>query len=805
MNSPNEYPENFRRAYWFRHPDYWARVMPRQTSHLDKSTIDGLIEVIYRPPSAKAAQAVIEALEPCNHFAVIDALQHALLSPHVYVRLAALCSLQNRRAFGLAPIVSRMLDRDSSWLVRRAALEFLSASPNEARWQVLTASSDPHWRVRHALIQVLLRWIQSGEIRESITNQLLESANDLRTKGIIRYLDFRLGGQSQEPLLSDAEDPGTWCKFWDWDPAVLAWRLEQMSANERREVLPIMPRLIGHHDERVRRLAALPLRQDGAVQELLEALRWLDDPRHEACQTVSDLMAKLDWERSELLVRAVFDHESPTPGQWVWALGQFETSVSIDDIPTFLESCERALREGPRVRAALAKTLTKSVMQQRWKLLNELLQDSHPDVVLGILEGTAERLETEVNSVVPELHWEEFLESNDPTIRAAAARIILKQTSARDFVSRFAEDPCSIVRVLVAKWLVHQEDSSRSQWLEQLQRDENPIVRVAALTQLRAKELLHDPASETSWLVLEEAARLGKTPFWKITPEKPPGEDPTTEEKPAPLSLAKSAIVPLRTLGVWQVSPLGISGHYGLPVEGFVKAIEAGVNLMFWEPNYQTLTNFMGRITANDRRRIRMVTGTFEADPLRIQKDVDRALEKLQLEQIAVFLLFWTRSWNRITNSVREMLDQLRHAGKIGVYGLSTHSRSLAVEAIEAGWNPVMVRHSAAHRGAESLIFPKAKQSGTNLLTFNNTCYGRLLEAFPKESGLTAADCYRYTLSFDAVTACWSAPGTLEELETNLKALDSPGLSPERRELLLEAGRQVYEEDSVFRELVRGI
>lgn len=805
MNSTNEYSQTFRLAYWLRHPEYWTRVIPKLGNPLEWPMIEGLIEVIYRPPSAKAAQAAIEALEPCEHSAVIDALQYALGSPHVYVRLAALRALQNRRAFALAPVVSRLLDRDSSWLIRRAALEFLSQCPDQARWRILKASSDPHWRVRHELIQVLLGWKQSGEDQNSIVKRLSEASNDLRTKGVISYLHFHLSGQPQESLPTETDDPETWCDFWDWDPAVLAWRLGQMLAKERRAALGIMPRLIGHEDERVRRFAALPLRQDGQAPELLKTLRWLDDPRHEAFPTVNELMEKLDWERTESLVQAVFDLANPTPGQWVWALEQMEMSVSMEDVPRFLEVCKQALCEGPRVRAALARTLTRTNIEKWQSPLSELLQDSHPDVVLGLLEGTAERLEREIHGNVPDANWEGFLSSSDPDIRAAAAAVMLRQNSVRDVLSRLVGDPCSMVRVVAAKWLAQNTDPFQSEWLYQLQQDENPLVRAAALTESRAKDLLQNPARETSWLVLEEAAKLGKTPLWKIAPEQPPHVIPTTLAKPALLTLPEPASVSVRTLGSWQVSPLGISGHYGLPVGGFVRAIEAGVNLMFWEPNYQTLTTFMGRITPSERRRIRMVTGTFEADPARIQKDVDRALDKLQLEQITVFLLFWTRSWNRITDSVREMLERLQHAGKIGTYGLSTHSRTLAMEAIETGWNPVMVRHSAAHRGAESLIFPKAKERGTDLLTFNNTCYGRLLEAFPEESGLTAADCYRYTHSFDAVTACWSAPGTLEELETNLMALHSTELPQERRELLLEVGRRVYAEDTVFRQLVRSL
>jgi hypothetical protein len=58
------------------------------------------------------------------------------------------------------------------------------------------------------------------------------------------------------------------------------------------------------------------------------------------------------------------------------------------------------------------------------------------------------------------------------------------------------------------------------------------------------------------------------------------------------------------------VSPVGVSGHYGLPVSGFVRAIEAGVNLLFWEPNYQTLTEFLTRLSATDRNALHLLAGT---------------------------------------------------------------------------------------------------------------------------------------------------------------------------------------------------
>jgi aryl-alcohol dehydrogenase-like predicted oxidoreductase len=320
----------------------------------------------------------------------------------------------------------------------------------------------------------------------------------------------------------------------------------------------------------------------------------------------------------------------------------------------------------------------------------------------------------------------------------------------------------------------------------------------------RAASLLEDPTRETSWHVLAAAARLAKVPFWKLEP-KPPWQPPAPPPAvPEPLRLERPAPRDARLLGPAKllVSPLGVSGHYGLPVAGFVRAAAAGVNLLFWEPNYQTLTDFLTRLPAAGRNEFHVITGTFEADGKRVQRDAERALRLLQIDRIALFLLFWVQSWSRVTPDVREALERLRAKGLVANFSLSTHSRPLAVRAMEEGWNPVMVRHSAAHRGAEGQVFPRALELGTSIITFNNTCYGRLLQPGGQPPP-AAADCYRYTLAQPAVTACLTAPATPEQLEENLTALFDPELPPERRQALLAQGERVYQEDTVFRKLVR--
>ena len=109
-----------------------------------------------------------------------------------------------------------------------------------------------------------------------------------------------------------------------------------------------------------------------------------------------------------------------------------------------------------------------------------------------------------------------------------------------------------------------------------------------------------------------------------------------------------------------------------------------------------------------------------------------------------------------------------------------------------------MVRHSAAHRKAETEVFPVAQQHPTSIITFNNTCYGRLLDP-----SFRASDCFLFTLNTPGVSACFTAPSNMEQLEENLDALRNPALDGDVRERLLKRGEWMYREDTVFRKTVR--
>jgi HEAT repeat protein len=767
----------------------------------DRAAVEGLVELIHAADAARTTITAISALEDRDEPIVLDALSCALGSAHATVRIVAVQALHQRKATHLAGPLLRLLRNDDSWLARRAALRALADHPGPERWLVLDAATDPHWRVRHALLHVLLPWGATEALRREIDERLTGAGRDARTRGVSAYLDYRWSGRLpvQGPE-DEVADPSRVCSFWDWDTAVLVRNIERLGEAGRRAAINVMPFLLGHPDERVRSLAADTLRTASDVPHFAQVVRLLDDTRTGAGEAVRKLLSYLDLDRAEDVARFILASTAPSPAQLEWALDQTGDAVPYEAVERQLLELFRSVSGQPaRVRCALSRLASRWPHPDAAGWLPGFLVDEHPEVRLEALRGRTQWT-GEDGSILGRL-----LASSHAPLRAEAARAAVRQGCNPVLLEMAADDREASVRVALAEMLVERNDVGDEPLLARLQTDAHPHVRAAALTPARAAALIENPERETSWHVLGKAARLMKVPLWRLEPREAWQLPAIASAGTEPLRPKWAPPPDKRLLGPERlpVSPMGISGHYGLPVEGFVRAVEAGVNLLFWEPNYQTLTDFANRLSGGDRNALHFLAGTFEADGKRVRKDAERVLRVLKIERIAVFLIFWVQSWDRIPPDVRETLERLKTQGKVASFGLSTHSRPLAVEAMEAGWDPVMVRHSAAHRKAEEQVFPRAVERGTSVITFNNTCYGRLLKPQGPNPPPSAADCYRYTLAQPGVTLCWSAPATLEQLEENLTALRDPVLPPERCERLREHGEWVYQEDSTFRQLVR--
>lgn len=353
--------------------------------------------------------------------------------------------------------------------------------------------------------------------------------------------------------------------------------------------------------------------------------------------------------------------------------------------------------------------------------------------------------------------------------------------------------------------------------LKHLVDDPPPAPVAISLTRERAELLWQQPELETSWRMLAQAADLLQRPLSEIAP---PGQE-TVRVRASRRQPVRETTVPTR-LHTWKppprpeqaralgrtglsVSPLGLSGRYGLPERGFRAALEGGINLFFWEPGYDTQTRCWQRLAPSLRDKQVVVAGSFAADPRTVRRDLEQTLRSLRLERLGVFLLFWVRSPGRLEEETLETLEEMRGAGLVQALGLSTHLRPLALQAVRDGWDVLMIRHSLAHRGAEEELLPCAAAAETGILAFSSLCYGRLPQA-PDTSEAhrpQAADCYRYTLSQPGISACLTAPRDLEQLRHNLQVLQQPTLDPATLSALRPWGDAVYRQHRAFVEWLR--
>ena len=249
---------------------------------------------------------------------------------------------------------------------------------------------------------------------------------------------------------------------------------------------------------------------------------------------------------------------------------------------------------------------------------------------------------------------------------------------------------------------------------------------------------------------------------------------------------------------------MGITGHYGLPEAGYWRALESGVGFFFWEPPYHGMARFFRALPSETREGLTLVAGSMGQTRDELRADVALTARRLGLRRIPIFLLFWVRSQARL-DEAREALEVLKGEGLIGAYGFSTHQRSLALHGLRAGWEVVMVRHNAAHRGIEAQVLPEALARGATLITFSNLCYTRMIKPPYPEWGPapTAADNYRYSLGQPGVTACLSAPTTLEELDHNLTALKAAPMDADEVARMQRFGDEVYLHHKAFVRYIR--
>ena len=192
-----------------------------------------------------------------------------------------------------------------------------------------------------------------------------------------------------------------------------------------------------------------------------------------------------------------------------------------------------------------------------------------------------------------------------------------------------------------------------------------------------------------------------------------------------------------------------------------------------------------------------------------MRREVDRVLSALETDWLDVVTLYYVEreyEWNQIVgeDGALSALQDARRDGFIRAIGLTTHQRHLAAKWARTNLlDLLMVRYNAAHRGAETEIFPITDRVGLPVVCFTCLRWGALLQSTANDpAGFQipqAPDWYRFVLSNPSVGVAIMAPNDRKELLQNLSLLDEwRELSKTRWEEMAAHGDRVRETAGPF-------
>ena len=197
-----------------------------------------------------------------------------------------------------------------------------------------------------------------------------------------------------------------------------------------------------------------------------------------------------------------------------------------------------------------------------------------------------------------------------------------------------------------------------------------------------------------------------------------------------------------------------------------------------------------------------MVCVQFEARTAgQADQELSSILRELHTDYVDVVTFYYVESsaeWQEIIGpaGAHAYCREAQEEGRIRLIGLTSHQRLLAASWAATGLlDLLMIRYNAAHRGAETEVFPITQERQLPVVAYTALRWGALLKPTPDDPpGFRvpkAPDWYRFVIQHPAVTVALMAPDNRAELDEDLLALNQPPLSSEEFRLLAEHGQRV--------------
>jgi predicted aldo/keto reductase-like oxidoreductase len=258
---------------------------------------------------------------------------------------------------------------------------------------------------------------------------------------------------------------------------------------------------------------------------------------------------------------------------------------------------------------------------------------------------------------------------------------------------------------------------------------------------------------------------------------------------------------PFGRLGL--VCRLGLAAHMNGSLEprDVHFALDRGINFLNWPGSPDYLSRAVAEL--GPRRERVFVCVQFEARTARdAETELAGILRELHSDYVDVVTFYYVEEaseWEQIIGpgGALEACRRAQEQGKIRLLGVTSHQRPLAASMAHSGLiDMLMIRYNAAHRGAETEIFPATSELGMPVVTYTSLRWRALLERTPDDppgfQPPPAPQWYRFALQHPAATFVLTAPNTRQELEEDLTVIEKWGpLGSGEYDKLAEHGKRV--------------
>jgi aryl-alcohol dehydrogenase-like predicted oxidoreductase len=244
------------------------------------------------------------------------------------------------------------------------------------------------------------------------------------------------------------------------------------------------------------------------------------------------------------------------------------------------------------------------------------------------------------------------------------------------------------------------------------------------------------------------------------------------------------------------VGRLGIGSSYGVPCPAVEEAFERGLNYFYWGSFRRGgMRRAIHNLAPRHRDRLVIAVQSYSRWVGLLNFSVHRALKSLMIDYADVLILGLHNKppSPRLVGAAIKLKEQ----GFVRFLAISCHHRPAFQQYIREGvFDILQVRYNAAHRGAETEVFPYLPENnGPGITAYTATRWGKLIHSPKIPSSLrrpTAVECYRFVLTHPAVHLVMTGPKDAAQMRENLSLLDTGPMSPEELAWMRRVGDAVH-------------